>query len=180
MTRTQTGLVDRAGWDPGPWDDEPDRVDWTDPATGYPCLIIRHAIAGNLCGYVAVPSGHPWHGQDWTAEDSPTDHVAVHQGVTFSAPCRQPEEYPPGHPRELAVCHVPEPGQPDDVWWFGFHCASAFDIQPGLQAHMRAAGLGGWPGTDLGRDHPLCPAYRTLAYVQDQCTALAAQLAERA
>lgn len=48
-------------WGPGPWANEPDKLNWIDPETGLDCMIVRNR-AGNLCGYVGVPESHPWFG----------------------------------------------------------------------------------------------------------------------
>ena len=117
-----------------PWLTEPDRLEWKDEATGLPCLIVRVSGHGALCGYVAVPPGHPWHGTDYAAcferpachvhEDKgwcthePDGHVKVHGGLTYSGRCRG------------KVCHVAAPGEPEDVWWFGFDCAHLGDLIP--------------------------------------------------
>lgn len=174
--KEQAGLVPRKGWAPGPWDDEPDRVDWIDDATGYPCQVIRHYSMGHLCGYVAVPPGHPLHGVNH--EDDQAGNLSAHLGVNYSEPCM---EYgateTDGRPEELMVCHVPEPGEPDDVWWFGFDCGHAWDIQPGMDARYRE--LVG--ATEVDHHHLLFGdrrQYRPLAYVRNECTDLAAQLAE--
>jgi len=95
-------LVKRSGWEAGPWDDEPDRVEWTDPRSGLGCLVNR-APAGHLCGYVRVPSGHPWHGLDY---GSVRPHPDVHGGLTFS------DEFD-----RLSVAG----------YWLGFDCAHLGD-----------------------------------------------------
>lgn len=41
----------------GPWDNEPDRIAWVDPDTGYHSLMRRNRL-GSWCGYIAVPPGH--------------------------------------------------------------------------------------------------------------------------
>lgn len=130
----------------GPWVDEPDRVEWKS-AGGLPCLIVRNAACGHLCGYVAVPPGHPMHGRGTDDERLDLD---VHGGITYAAACRGD------------VCHVPAPGEPDDVWWIGFDAAHAGDAIP---------------LTDR-----LCPklmavsTYRDVAYMRAECEGLAAQL----
>lgn len=138
--------VDRTGWPAGPWDGEPDRVQWTDEATGLPCLIVRGPV-GALCGYVGVTQGHP-------AFESPYDDVAVdvHGGLTYADKCY-------GH-----ICHVPEPGQPDDVYWLGFDCSHYYDVSPGMLAR------GFTPPAREG-------VYRNIAYVRAECASLARQLA---
>lgn len=144
--------IDRSTWPSGPWDDEPDRIEWRDPETGLPCLARRHVRAGHWCGYVALPPGHPWHGS------CPDLDVEVHGGVTYAGPC---DEH--GDARER-VCHVARPGEPDDVWWLGFDFAHCTDLQPWL----------------LGLDPDLVlpgTTYRTLDYVRAECASVAAQAA---
>lgn len=153
-TRTYTGVIDRSGWPTGLWDDEPqDKVQWTDQATGMPCLARRSRL-GNWCGYVAVTSDHPAYGEDYHSVA-----VDVHGGLTFAGPCQD-------GPDAQTVCHIPEPGEPDDVWWLGFDCAHAYDLVPGIYAIRIDAGIPVWDGD----------VYRTLAYVQAECARLAAQL----
>jgi hypothetical protein len=53
--------IDKTLWPRGEWDDEPDKMQWQDEATGLPCLIVRGPV-GALCGYVGVPEGHPCFG----------------------------------------------------------------------------------------------------------------------
>jgi hypothetical protein len=67
---------------------------------------------GAWCGYVGTPPGHPWRDRDLEGDGAP----AVHGGVTYQAPCHGD------------VCHVPSPGEPDDVMWIGFDCAHAGDL----------------------------------------------------
>lgn len=107
--------TDRSRWGRGPWDEEPDREEWR--SYGFPCLV-RRGGSGSWCGYVAVPPGHPWHGKGYSElydEDRAPD---VHGGLTFAGPCSG------------EICHVPAPGEPDDMWWHGFDCAHSGDISP--------------------------------------------------
>lgn len=53
--------VDKSAWGDGPWQSEPDKMQWQDEATGFACLIVRDPM-GALCGYVGVPETHPAHG----------------------------------------------------------------------------------------------------------------------
>jgi hypothetical protein len=139
----------RADWGHGPWDDEPDREEWRDGHTGLPCLARRN-FCGVWCGYVAVSPGHPWHGREYDEIDA-----SVHGGLTFAAPC-DPDESEPDR-----ICHVPLPGEPDDVWWLGFDCGHVtIDLVP---AFRNFSGLDG--GT-----------YRTLSYVRNVCADLAEQI----
>jgi hypothetical protein len=143
-------VSDRSTWPPGPWDNEPDLVEWRDAHTGYPCLVVRGPV-GALCGYVGVPPGHPAHGKDY--DDVPLGDGYPHGGLTYSRACAGD------------VCHVPLPGEPDEVWWLGFDCAHSRDVCPGLLF------IG-------GRVRPIFPGevYKPIRYVQGECTELAAQL----
>ena len=157
MTETKT-FTDRTGWPSGPWDWEPDRVDWVDAGTGLPCLALRSPTMGCWCGYVAVPPGHRYHGAEY--DDI---NVRVHGGLTFAGPCMDDNN----HPKHEQVCHVPAPGEPDDVWWFGFDCGhGGRDVLPRILGMDRD--LPSFPGT----------VYRTIEYVREQCEMLARQLAE--
>jgi hypothetical protein len=133
----------RASWGPGPWQSEPDRAEWTTEA-GLPGLIVRNHM-GALCGYVAVPPGHPLHGRDFGDLD-----LSCHGGLTYGAACRGD------------VCHKPAPGEPDNVWWFGFDCAHSRDLVPSFQVHFPM---------------PVPVTYRDMAYVKGEVEELAVQLA---
>ena len=150
---------ERKLWPPGEWDQEPDLVEWRDEATGYPCLVVRGPM-GSLCGYVGVPEGHPAHGKDY---DSVGAHA--HGGLTFSDTCG-------GN-----ICHVPQPGESDHVWWLGFDCAHSGDECPRLiptyrkvEEDLRKKYPGMYEGSVRG------DTYKPIAYVQAECTELAAQL----
>ncbi len=140
--------IPKEQWPAGPWHDEPDVVPaWKDAETGYPCMIHRGPM-GALCGYVAVNPGHPLHGRETT--DDAMFAIQVHGGATYASACAG------------EICHVPEPGEPDDVWWFGFDCAHCDDVTPVL--------------------HALCPRlstmgeYRTIDYVKGEIARMAASL----
>jgi hypothetical protein len=141
--------IDKSSWKDGPWKDEPDKIQWRDKFTGLPCLIVRNPY-GALCGYVGVSSDHPWYGKDYSAV---SHEVSVHGGLTFADKCRlDPEEEGKG------ICHVPEEGEPDNVWWFGFDCAHSYDLIPDSPFFI-----------------PGC-TYRDVAYVKDQILGLAKEL----
>ena len=144
--------VNRETWAAGPWDDEPDKMQWTDEATGLPCLIKRNSI-GALCGYVGVTRDHPLYETCYTDAETQAA-IDVHGGLTYSDKCQD-------GPDPSTICHLPEPGEPDDVWWFGFDCGHGWDYWPGMP--------------DVFRN--MSPAYyRDVAYVQGQITELAKQL----
>lgn len=147
METTKHPAVDKSGWGPGPWQDEPDRKEWKH--AGLPCLMSR-GPSGHWCGYVAVPPGHPAHGKHYDGVD-----VNVHGGLTYADKCQG------------AICHVPEPGDPDDVWWLGFDCAHARDLSPKSRAWEAANGYA--PIRD--------EEYRGVPYVTAETERLAEQLA---
>jgi hypothetical protein len=111
-----------------------------------------------------VPESHPLfkkdyseclHGcRDYCYEHSPDALLSVHGGLTYAAFCQESDDESTG------ICHVPEPGQPAHVWWFGFDCAHCYDVAPGYD----------W---SHGGDRE----YRDLDYVRGQVRSLAAQLA---
>jgi hypothetical protein len=136
--------IDRSNWRPGPWDGEPNRMDWRH--AGLPCFALRNRL-GVWCGYVGVPRGHALFGLTYDEVD-----VRVHGGLTYASRCEAP------------ICHVPQPGESDEIWWFGFDCAHGGDLIPGMQAVM--GNLQAFRG-DI---------YRDLAYVKAETDQLADQL----
>lgn len=140
MTKEIEWKADRSRWMPGPWDQEPDRLEWRD--RGFACIIVRQRSRGHLCGYLGVPPGHPWHGKN----DGNID-ADVHGGLTYASECNG------------AVCHVPQAGESDDVWWLGFDCAHGGDSAP------------------ITRDpyYHESGAYRNVAYVKAECARLVTQ-----
>lgn len=103
---------------PGPWNDEPDKLQYTDKETGLPCLVVRNG-AGALCGYVGVDEKHPYFNKPY----QDIGNLSVHGGLTFSDFCQEDG----GH-----ICHKVEPGENDRVWWLGFDCNHSGDFAPGL------------------------------------------------
>ncbi|HEX5522704.1 MAG TPA: hypothetical protein VFX53_04600 [Pedococcus sp.] len=155
------GRVLRTSWDePGPWHDEPDKVQWIDAETDLDCLAVRNHF-GAWCGYVGVPPGHPCHGKGYDTLD-----VRVHGGLTFADQCN--EDAPEGH----GICHVPLPGRSDAVWWLGFDCGHSMDLAP------RVIVIDDIPEPPPGS--PFAKVYRDLPYVQAECANLARQLADLA
>lgn len=154
--RTET-WVDKTPWGDGPWVNEPDRIEWVDPDTGYVCLALRSPHLGQWCGYVAVPADHPLHGAGWDDLD-----LWAHGGVNYSAPCTDSDE-----PAREQICHVPTETH-DDLWWFGFDCAHHTDLVPGIVAAFTEPEF----QELFTRNH----TYRTIEYVQLVTAALARQL----
>lgn len=152
--RIEYHTLDKSEWLPGPWQSEPDKVQYRDETTGFPCLIVR-GPSGALCGYVGVSPGHPWHGVDYNGVMVGDDeYVDVHWGLTYADKCQHSTD-PSQH-----ICHIPAPGEPDDVWWLGFDCAHSGDL------------------TELKRSYGyacITDTYRDIGFVEGECRKLARQ-----
>jgi hypothetical protein len=159
MEPIEQHYVDKSSWGPGPWQAEPDKVEWRHPENGLPCLIVR-GPGGALCGYVACPPGHPLHGADGFSGEP--RNLDVHGGITFGDKCA----------KDGKICHVARPGEPDDVWWLGFDCNHSWDIAPGSDAQDVARG---WAPRSYGDHHR---SYKSIAYVHAEVQRLAVQIFE--
>src|SRR5438105_1938510 len=73
-------------------------------AFGLSCAVVQNREAGNRCGYVRVPPGHPAWGKHYDDVD-----VDVHGGLTFARP---------------EPCMEHEDGQ---GYWLGFDYAHCYD-----------------------------------------------------
>lgn len=173
----QWRYLDKSAWGFGPWQDEPDKLQYVDGATGLPCLIVRNPFYGYLCGYIGVREGHELYGVHFSecplrcgaAEcgHTPETKLQTHGTINFSEPCD-----PDGEVVKVAICHDVQ-GE-DRVWWFGYDCArtSERDYTPHpAWIHFARKQLGG---------RPLPPrpwVYRSLEYVIAVNEGLAPQLA---
>jgi hypothetical protein len=115
---------------------------------------------GAFCGYVGLPPGHPLHGKRYQELEEAHEALTVHGGLTFSDACHED-----GH-----ICHVPQPGEPKDVWWLGFDCNHSGDFDPGGQALIAKT----LPAACYWKDAH--STYKTLDYVRSEVEGLAAQL----
>ncbi len=99
------------------WLDEPDKDEFEHD--GLKGLIVRNPKLGHLCGYVAVPKGHPCYGKNYS--HIPYDDlfpVEVHGGLTFSQ-AGDGATWPEGY------------------WWLGFDCAHAWDLIPYMPFELK-------------------------------------------
>lgn len=159
--------VDKSAWGEGPWQAEPDKLQWIDAATGLDCLAVRAWGVGSWCGYVGLPEDHSLFGADYDAVDP-----SVHGGLTFGGPCQEPEtEDGRTLVEQRGVCHVPGSGRPERVFWLGFDCAHARDARPGMMSLF---------GPELRARMAEFEVYRDLAYVMAEVASLALQLAATA
>ena len=156
MKTIEYRTIDKSTWGDGPWLTEPDKVQYPDEATGLPCLIVRNRL-GSLCGYVGVDEGHP------LFQSHDTDHLDVHGRVTFHGMCID-------GPEGEMICHIPDDGEPDHVWWIGFDCGHFMDVSPAMLLREREL----FPGVPF----PEFPEqrYKTLEYVKDEIAQLAQQI----
>ena len=142
----------------GPWQAEAEKIAWTDPKTGFGC-IIRREPGGHLGGYVSIGSDHPLFGFD--ARAIPRTVINVHGGLNYAERCDE------SGPEELSICHVvARQAAHDDRWWIGFSCDGLADFIPSIPRHATEAEALGIEQT-----------YRDQEYVFARCTDLAAQLA---
>lgn len=155
METKEYRTVDKTKWGAGPWQNEPDKVQWQDEVTGLPCLIVRGPV-GSWCGYVGVNQGHSLYLKDYDEAE-----VSVHGGLTFSNKCE------PDANEEKGICHVAGEGETDYVWWFGFDCAHSHDYCPAYAALPSSIS---WRGGDYAE-------YKDMEYVKRQVKTLASQLA---
>lgn len=72
---------------------------------GLRCIVRRARYLGHLCGYVAIPQGHPFVGSDYF--DPEIEALNVHGGVTHADP--------------LAGL--------GETWWLGFDAARTSDCE---------------------------------------------------
>src|SRR5260221_5236702 len=122
MSEVRFNVIKKEGWPSGPWDDEPDRLQWLTEA-GFEGLILR-SFNGSLNGYVAVSRKHPY----WEKCDGDVD-LDCHGGITYCGP------------GGFAITKLVDPDG-FHFWWFGFDCAHMGDYTP-LLILSGLAGIGG-------------------------------------
>lgn len=161
MSREWTN-IDKSQWGDGPWQSEPDKIQWVDPATDLDCLMVRQEQSGHWCGYVGVAEGHPAFEVGYSDLYDRGVDINVHGGLTFADACD--ESAAEGH----GICHIPEPGRPDHIWWLGFDCHHGHDLAPLFAIRERERG---WAPDYADM------TYRDRAYVEREVASLARQLA---
>ncbi len=147
-------VIDKSDWGHGPWDSEPDKIEWVDPETGYDC-IIRRSPLGALCGYVGIPESHALFGLDY---DDLNIDLEVHGGITWTGK-------PDGDEVPIDIRLATE--HPKQLWWIGFDCAHAFDLAPAMRRYTDMVTT--WPDD-------WTQVYRDMEYVRSEVLELAKQL----
>lgn len=161
--------IDRTGWPPGPWDSEPDEMEWVDEKTGYACMIRRNQM-GSLCGYVEVPKKHPYYGFYYSSADprirSLRERVTI---AWYALRGRRPSQDPYDNRLDVVIdVHggLTYAGNrtDDERWFFGFDCSHAGDFSPRSETFYNPVGE---------------EIYKDIVYVRHECAKLARQLKER-
>ena len=149
--------IDKTDWPRGEWDNEPDKVQWIDKATGFDCLIVRVPHHGALCGYVGIPPTLSLFEKEYG--DERIDRLDCHGGVTFSDRCEPVQDESHG------ICHTGAVAN-DTVWWIGFDCNHGFDKAPAMH---------NMPHNEL-LEKMYSPKYKNIEYVKESIEVLALQL----
>lgn len=189
-------VIDKTEWIRGPWDWEPDKIQWADEATGLPCLIVR-GPTGSLCGYVGVAPGHPLHGADYDACD-----LDIHGGLTFAHGCGEisREKWEKWRERTMARADEAKKYPIGDAardlkeWAAALNDYDTWATRAASRyiCHVAAPGEPDpvwWLGFDCAHSGDLSPSYsgrygsnsgetyKPISYVEMECRSLARQIA---
>lgn len=200
-TETKGFRIDKAAWPRGEWDDEPDRLEWRDAATGLPCLVVRNH-SGALCGYVGVGPTHPWSGIQYNGCSKGHKPIAAKKRLSHLRAQRERAKSRSERDMWIGLIRM-EQRRPMPEWKCKCHSVERLlDVHGGLTysnscneagpiCHTPAAGEPAavwWFGFDcahLGDVVPVCDGfvpdihetYKNLAYVKGEVKELATQLA---
>jgi|WetSurMetagenome_2_1015567.scaffolds.fasta_scaffold156149_5 hypothetical protein len=105
----ETNLYDKSSWPRGEWDNEPDKIEFTDEETGYFCEAARVNYSGVWCGYVSIPFSHP----------------ALH----YKCPCCKDYHFIEGLKVHWGV-NYKRPNEDKTLFCLGFDCGHCTDISP--------------------------------------------------
>lgn len=118
----------RSRWGAGPWQDEPDRIEWRSPTLPGLALMAARGRAGAWCGYVGVPEGHPL----FRVSASVADRLLMaHESLNFS----ESSQVDADHTGDFLLPRA----EPWLVWWLGFDCAHLFQFAPAAEWMMTLA-----------------------------------------
>ena len=146
------GIVRRAGWRKGPWDDEPeDRAYWIDPKTRLDCLALRNEV-GQWCGYVGVPFASKYYGVDKNG----IELIGIPNEVTYA-------DSSSGDDARIRSFLK---GRPEIVWWIGFDTGGMSSDCPAHKPRDQKKFGIAWQ-----------PVYKDLNFIRPIITELAEELA---
>ena len=157
----------------GPWQTEPDRKEWVDKETGYPCRVIRMS-SGALCGYVGLDNTHPLFELRYN-DDTPAleglykqkenkevnmDKISILAlfcaTMETEGQCYKPEILIEVH-GGLSFSGYHKDNAENPYWWYGFDCSHSGDRSPVYEFSYDEV-------------------YRDFAYTIEECRLLAQQL----
>jgi hypothetical protein len=152
--------------EPGPWDDEPDELWWTDEKSGYDCHVCRNH-RGALCGYVRIPEGHPLHGVSYSTslpeslrplENTVKEGEIGKRGIMDVFCLALGGDFGAGMLFNVHGGITFSDEFKEGGYWYGFDCSHCDDLSPKYMEY----GSGG--------------EYRDIEYVKSECASLAKQL----
>jgi hypothetical protein len=178
-------LIDRSKWPEltGPWEHEPDFVEWIDSETSMVCRIMRNRF-GVWCGYVGVAKAHPLHAVEY-GQSAPcliplrdammnkpmpeNPGMALMMAAILGGPIEPTADvvfrvhggitFAGKHGKRFLFKSTPDAHK--DLWWFGFDCGHAGDFTP---CHALS----------FGEEQQ----YRTMDYAMTEVATLARQIHE--
>lgn len=154
--------VDRSKWRIGPWDNEPDEVNFE--VYGLRCSILRQKRNGTLCGYVGVPNEHPASnlcGNDpigVPCDVTPNEFASIDKMNAFFGEAPSVSAFLSPHGGVTYTGAITTHWL-EGLWCFGFDCNHAFDACPQV-----------YPGSDED--------YRDIGYVEDEVIRMAERLSQ--
>jgi hypothetical protein len=187
------GVLPKARWGRGPWQREPDMLEWRH--AGFHCGALRAEVTGSWCGYVGVSGDHPVFGKGpWECilacnRDPAPRFSSSPFGEAMASIARRLDI--PHSSCEHTVSTLfdvhggitysgPRPFDPD-LWWLGFDCSHFGDYSPAMEALTALV----MPPEHTERKRRYRQAgwfherYRSLAYVRRETNRLAEQLRTR-
>jgi hypothetical protein len=168
-------MLPKSQWGKGPWQDEPDHLEWDDQETGLRCMIEREIYFGTLCGYVGIGPTHPAyeiHHDGASFEEAKLYRESLRANLFSGNVVTRPEPIPGvGEIVHSIKVHggLTFSGKIVDgstLWYFGFDCCHAFDVMPFRWKEF----------DDVRKKSNFKIEYRTIDYVKGECHELARQL----
>lgn len=156
------------------------RKDWT-TASGLRAVVLMTS-RGHHCGYVAVPTGHPLHGQEYStpcdALAAPVDGTPVGKRGPIALLAASIDADRMRSPEIVFDVHGGltysggdggYPAEGSGLWWFGFDCAHSGDRPSDEYLESLSEERRYWEERTDG-------VYRTLDYCVAECESLASQI----